>query len=134
MVLFDGAFGGLIVLAVWIFCIIDVITTPREQVRNLPKLAGCCSWSCCVDVGSIAWLVAGRPWNRGPMARPRRRRHAPAAARPHASARRRARAPRRARPIPTTTTTSSPRSPSVPRSNAAGPSGTATSRRTAPPT
>jgi len=63
MLLFDGV-GGLIVLGVWIFCFIDVLLTPPELCRNLPKVA----WVLLVLIfdilGSIAWLVAGRPWNR----------------------------------------------------------------------
>jgi hypothetical protein len=38
MIMFDG-FAGLIVLAGWIFCFIDVVTTPQSRCRNLPKLA-----------------------------------------------------------------------------------------------
>jgi hypothetical protein len=63
MLLFRGVFGLLFVF-VWIFCIIDVITTPKEQIRNLPKLV----WAFIVillpDMGSIAWLIAGRNWNK----------------------------------------------------------------------
>lgn len=62
MVLFGGALG-LLAIAVWIFCIIDVITTPAGRVRNLPKLAWFVLVVLLVDLGSIAWLVAGRPWN-----------------------------------------------------------------------
>jgi hypothetical protein len=61
MLFFDGAFG-LVLLAVWLFCIIDVITTPESQIRNLPKLAWLLIVIVLVDLGSIAWLVAGRNW------------------------------------------------------------------------
>lgn len=61
MLFFDGAFG-LLMLAVWLFCIIDVITTPESQCRNLPKLAWLLIVIVLVDLGSIAWLVAGREW------------------------------------------------------------------------
>jgi hypothetical protein len=62
MLLFDGA-GVLISLAVWIFCIIDVITTPEDRVRNLPRPLWLLVVILLLDLGSIAWLVAGRPWN-----------------------------------------------------------------------
>ena len=86
MLLFDGAFA-LLAFAVWVFCIIDVITTPESEVRNLPKLAWLLLVIILVDVGSIAWLIAGRPWNgqqadlpykgnRGRQAAPRRRSNA----------------------------------------------------------
>lgn len=61
MVLFDGFFAVL-AFGVWLFCIIDVITTPAERVRNLPKLLWLLIVVLLVDVGSIAWLVAGRDW------------------------------------------------------------------------
>jgi hypothetical protein len=62
MLFFDGAFG-LVLLAVWLFCIIDVITTPDSQIRNLPKLAWLLIVIVLSDLGSIAWLVAGRNWS-----------------------------------------------------------------------
>ncbi|MDT4961165.1 MAG: hypothetical protein QOF87_812 [Pseudonocardiales bacterium] len=65
MLFFDGALG-LIFLGVWIFCIIDVITTPDSQCRNLPKIAWLFIVILLVDIGSVAWLVAGRTWNGEP--------------------------------------------------------------------
>jgi hypothetical protein len=61
MLLFDGALG-VIALGVWIFCIIDVITTPDANCRNLPKLLWLVIVILLADIGSIAWLVAGRTW------------------------------------------------------------------------
>jgi hypothetical protein len=65
MLLFDGGLA-LIAFAVWVFCIIDVITTPEDQCRNLPKLVWLLLVILLVDVGSIAWLVAGRTWTDRP--------------------------------------------------------------------
>lgn len=65
MLFFDGAFG-LVLLGLWIFCIIDVITTPEGDCRNLPKLAWLFIVLLFFDIGSIVWLVAGRNWNRQP--------------------------------------------------------------------
>jgi hypothetical protein len=65
MLFFDGGLA-LIFFAVWVFCIIDVITTPEFAVRNLPKLVWLILVILLVDVGSLAWLVAGRPWNARP--------------------------------------------------------------------
>ena len=62
MLFFDGGLA-LILFAVWVFCIIDVITTPDGVARNLPKLVWLLIVILLPDVGSIAWLVAGRPWN-----------------------------------------------------------------------
>ncbi|AEF42922.1 PLD nuclease N-terminal domain-containing protein [Hoyosella subflava] len=51
----------LIVTAVWIICLIDVITTDEHRVRNMPKIA----WILLVVIlplaGGVAWVVAGRP-------------------------------------------------------------------------
>src|SRR4051794_4820947 len=63
MLFFDGAFG-LVLLGLWIFCLIDVITTPEGDCRNLPKLAWLFIVLLLADIGSIVWLVAGRNWNR----------------------------------------------------------------------
>jgi hypothetical protein len=65
MLFFDGGLA-LILFAVWVFCIIDVITTPEGACRNLPKFAWLFIVIILADVGSIAWLVAGRNWNTQP--------------------------------------------------------------------
>jgi hypothetical protein len=62
-VLFFGGFLGVLMLALWVFCVVDVMTTPSQQVRNLPKLAWVFVVVLLMDIGSIAWLIAGRPWN-----------------------------------------------------------------------
>src|SRR5690242_5562601 len=59
MVLARG-FLGLVLLGVWIFCIIDAITTPPEKVRHLPKAVWVILVIVLIDIGSIIWLVAGR--------------------------------------------------------------------------
>ena len=61
--LFDGV-GGLVFLGLWIFCFIDVLTTPEKACRNLPKLAWVFIVLLLPLVGPIAWLVAGHPWDR----------------------------------------------------------------------
>jgi len=63
MIRFEGGFF-LLVLALDIFCLIDVVTSDEGRVRNLPKIA----WFLLILffplVGSIVWLAAGRPENR----------------------------------------------------------------------
>jgi hypothetical protein len=61
MLMFDGVLG-LLMVGVWIFCIIDVITTPENQCRNLPKVIWLLIVLLLAALGSIVWLVAGRPW------------------------------------------------------------------------
>jgi hypothetical protein len=52
----------LVILAVWIYALVDCIGTPERQVRFLPKLAWLMiivffGW---ILIGPLAWLVAGR--------------------------------------------------------------------------
>ena len=52
---------ALVALCLFVFCLVDAIRTPRDEVRHLPKPM----WLVLVLffplVGSVAWLVAGRP-------------------------------------------------------------------------
>jgi hypothetical protein len=52
---------GLVVLALWIFSIIDVAGSREQDVRSLPKIAWVFIVLIFPFVGSIAWLIAGRP-------------------------------------------------------------------------
>ena len=36
--LFADGVAGLLLVGLWLFCIIDVVTTPESQIRNLPKI------------------------------------------------------------------------------------------------
>ncbi len=69
-------FGGilfLVALAVWLYCLLDAITADREQVRGLPKGVWIAIVVLTFEIGAIAWLVWGRPRERGaaPRTRPR---------------------------------------------------------------
>ena len=59
--LYGGGALFLVELCLVVYCALNIITTPDEQVRNLPKLL----WLVLVlffpIVGGVAWLVAGRP-------------------------------------------------------------------------
>jgi hypothetical protein len=85
MLLFGGGLGLIIAVGLWVFCLFDVITTPEARVRNLPKLAWIFLVILFVDLGSILWLLLGRPWGGAvsPARRPAGGRWNPAdAARP----------------------------------------------------
>ena len=58
-----GEAGVLLELILLVYCVLNVITTPEEQVRNLPKLLWLFLVVVLPLVGGIAWLVAGRPIN-----------------------------------------------------------------------
>jgi hypothetical protein len=70
MLFVDGGLG-LVMFGVWLFCLFDVITSDQTSVRNLPKLVWLAIVLRLFDVGSIAWLIAGRSWGaRVSAARP----------------------------------------------------------------
>jgi len=56
--------------ALWVYCLVSVISTDDGRIRHLPKVA----WLLIVlffpFAGSVAWLIAGRPASAG--ARPNR--------------------------------------------------------------
>ena len=58
-------------LAVWLYGLIDCARTEQEMVRNLPKWAWLIIIIIFGSLGSIAWLLVGRPKTVGlPKRRP----------------------------------------------------------------
>ncbi|MBB5137740.1 hypothetical protein HNP84_007492 [Thermocatellispora tengchongensis] len=53
---------GLALLAFWLYCLFDVITTPDEETRNLPKILWVLVVVLLVGVGGVLWLLLGRPY------------------------------------------------------------------------
>ena len=64
MIFGDGIIG-LALLGLWIFCILDVISTDDVLCRNLPKFFWLFIVIILPDIGSVAWLVLGRPLGAG---------------------------------------------------------------------
>jgi hypothetical protein len=60
----DGL-GLVLLLVLWIFCIVDVIRSPETDIRHLPKLVWLLIVFVLPDVGSILWLILGRPVGHG---------------------------------------------------------------------
>ena len=56
-----GGLIGLALIALWIYCILDVIATEEVLMRHLPKMAWLIIVIILPDIGSIAWLALGRP-------------------------------------------------------------------------
>jgi hypothetical protein len=56
-----GGIGFVILLALWLYCLLDVITTDEAVVRNLPKIAWVLIVLLLLEVGAVLWLIAGRP-------------------------------------------------------------------------
>jgi hypothetical protein len=56
--------GGALVVAqlcLVVYCVLNIITTPEDQIRNLPKLLWLVLVLLFPIIGGVAWLVAGRP-------------------------------------------------------------------------
>jgi hypothetical protein len=60
-VLFFRGLPVLIEVGLLVFCLIEAIQTPSDEIRNLPKGLWILLIVFVPLVGSIAWLVAGRP-------------------------------------------------------------------------
>src|SRR6476469_9125720 len=61
-VLVRGGLGlGIIVFAVWVYCLLEVIMTDESRIRNLSKTTWIMIVLLTFEVGAVAWLVAGRP-------------------------------------------------------------------------
>ncbi|MBC7631750.1 MAG: PLDc_N domain-containing protein [Flavobacterium sp.] len=52
---------GFVVFGLWIFCLLDIITSPAGSCRNLGKSVWLILAFLLPGIGSIVWLVAGRP-------------------------------------------------------------------------
>ncbi|CAM3475028.1 PLD nuclease N-terminal domain-containing protein [Kibdelosporangium persicum] len=65
MPLFAGGLFSIIVMGLWIFCLVDVITTVDGTTRNVPKMGWLFIVLLLPLIGSILWLVAGRPERAG---------------------------------------------------------------------
>ncbi|MCW2848894.1 MAG: hypothetical protein JWR90_2868 [Marmoricola sp.] len=62
MIRFELGFG-LLVMALWVYCLVEVISSDEGAIRNLPKVPWLLIVLLFPFAGSVAWLVAGRPQN-----------------------------------------------------------------------
>jgi hypothetical protein len=65
VVLLRFGFVPIVLLALWVYCILDVIATDDVLVRNLPKGVWLLIVIFLPDIGSLAWLLLGRPLYAG---------------------------------------------------------------------
>ncbi len=65
MILLGGGLIGILLIALWAYCIFDVISTDEALVRNMPKVLWLVVVILLPTVGSVAWLVLGRPVGAG---------------------------------------------------------------------
>ncbi|QIS12493.1 PLD nuclease N-terminal domain-containing protein [Nocardia arthritidis] len=59
------AFIGLLTLALWVYCLIDIITAPEPGIRHLPKVGWLLVVIFLPTVGALLWLFVGRPLHEG---------------------------------------------------------------------
>ena len=59
--LYGGGVLALVEVVLLVYCVLNIVTTPEGEVRNLPKLLWLVLVIILPLVGGIAWLVAGRP-------------------------------------------------------------------------
>jgi phospholipase D-like protein len=73
VLLLDFGLVSIVLLALWVYCIFDVIATDDSLVRNLPKGMWLLIVIFLPDIGSLAWLLLGRPmyasWRPGDTSR-----------------------------------------------------------------
>jgi len=58
-------FVPLVLLALWAYCVFDVIASDETLIRNLPKGMWLVIVIFLPDLGSLAWLALGRPLYAG---------------------------------------------------------------------
>ena len=63
--LLGGGILALALLALWVYCILDVIATDETLVRNMPKVFWLIIVIILPTIGSLAWFLLGRPPNAG---------------------------------------------------------------------
>ncbi|MEV4123907.1 PLD nuclease N-terminal domain-containing protein [Nocardia sp. NPDC049707] len=56
---------GLLTLALWVYCLVDIVTCPDAGIRHLPKMAWLIVVILVPTVGALLWLFAGRPLHEG---------------------------------------------------------------------
>ena len=63
--LFGRGLVGFVLLAFWIWAILDVIATEESLIRNLPKFAWLLLVIFLSSIGALAWVLLGRPAGAG---------------------------------------------------------------------
>jgi len=64
-VLFEvGGVVGFLLIALWIWALVDCISSDQAMVRNLPKFGWLVIVILLFDIGAVLWLLLGRPLNK----------------------------------------------------------------------
>ena len=83
---------ALVLVGIWIYALVDVITTDEVLIRNLPKLVWIVFVVVLWVIGALLWFALGRPVGAG-LAPGTRHERAPGSWRNEGSRRRRPRGP-----------------------------------------
>ncbi len=54
-----------LLIGLWVYCLIDILTSRRDDVRNLPKWAWFLIVLVLPPVGVVVWFLFGRPHHEG---------------------------------------------------------------------
>ena len=65
MIYLGGGLVGILLVALWVYCIFDVISTDESLMRNMPKILWLVVVILLPTVGGVAWLLLGRPIGAG---------------------------------------------------------------------
>lgn len=65
MILLGGGLIGILLVALWVYCIFDVISTEESLIRNMPKILWLVVVILLPSIGAVAWLLLGRPIGAG---------------------------------------------------------------------
>lgn len=65
MILLGGGLVGILLVALWVYCIFDVVSTDEALMRNMPKILWLVVVILVPTVGAVAWLLLGRPIGAG---------------------------------------------------------------------
>ena len=52
---------GFLTLALWVYCLVDIVTSPDAGIRHLPKMGWIIVVVLIPTIGALLWLFAGRP-------------------------------------------------------------------------
>ncbi len=63
--LYGGGLAALLTIVLWVYCIFDIIATDEALMRNMPKIFWLIIVIVIPIIGSVAWLLLGRPPNAG---------------------------------------------------------------------
>ncbi|MDP9442077.1 MAG: PLDc N-terminal domain-containing protein, partial [Actinomycetota bacterium] len=61
--LYGGGIFGLAIVVLWVWAVLDVISTDESLCRNLPKTMWLMVVIFLSGLGALAWLLLGRPEN-----------------------------------------------------------------------